>query len=105
MGGDAPSWLKNEPGVLEESTALKRPNTGMWMPEASQELKASQSVEESMAEMRKEVQKAVNSAMKVPMRRVSRSAAKNKKLTEVEEEEKASLEGTARQEKPIIVQE
>ena len=33
VGGDVPSWLKNEPGVLEESTTLKRPNTGIWMPQ------------------------------------------------------------------------
>lgn len=32
VGGDAPAWLKNESGVLEDSTALKRPNTGMWVP-------------------------------------------------------------------------
>ena len=52
-----------------------------------------------MAEMRKEVQRAVDSANRVPMRRVSRSAAKvNKKLTEVEEELKANLEHTDRSE-------
>lgn len=99
VGGDAPAWLKNESGVLEDSTALKRPNTGMWVPqsEQSQDLRANQSVEESMAEMRKEVQKAVSQAMKVPMRRVSRSAAKKeKKLTEVEEEQKTNREDSAR---------
>ena len=36
VGGDAPAWLKNESGVLEDSTALKRPNTGMWVPQSEQ---------------------------------------------------------------------